>query len=276
MSQKHLKICPKCQQPHSANGRFCSYKCSNSRVWSEAINKSRSQKALARKPVQDEPRFCTQCGTQVFRRKNHKFPKTCSKPCALQSKLQSRSLRQHEYKKAPGGLREGSGRGKSGWYNGMYLHSTYELAYVIYCQANNISIERCSFVYEYIWEGKLLHYHPDFLINNSLIIETKGFHTPQVEAKKNAVTDYPILVLYKKDLGGVFAFVERLTGKGMHNLHTLYDDHKPRFTYSCDTCNNMFESTKPRLKDTKFCSQSCAGKYGRPYRERSGPSMVKA
>ena len=36
-----------------------------------------------------------------------------------------------------GGIREGAGRSKSGWYKGYYCNSSYELAWVIYSLDNN-------------------------------------------------------------------------------------------------------------------------------------------
>lgn len=98
-----------------------------------------------------------------------------------------------------GGLRKGSGRGIKQWYNGMYLRSTYELRFVQYCERNNIEVKPCPFVYVYTWEGKSRKYYPDFIVDG-VIIEIKGYHTPQVDAKIAAVTDREIKVLYKADL----------------------------------------------------------------------------
>ena len=41
-----------------------------------------------------------------------------------------------------GGYRQGSGRGKKGWYKGFFCDSSWELAYVIYCLDHNIDIKR--------------------------------------------------------------------------------------------------------------------------------------
>lgn len=39
-----MKICPKCQTPHNKKGVNCSRKCANSRVWSDEVNKQRSER----------------------------------------------------------------------------------------------------------------------------------------------------------------------------------------------------------------------------------------
>lgn len=48
----------------------------------------------------------------------------------------------YNYSKSMGGYRKGSGVGKSGWYNGIYCDSSWELAYVIYHIDNNLPIIR--------------------------------------------------------------------------------------------------------------------------------------
>jgi hypothetical protein len=96
-----------------------------------------------------------------------------------------------------GGLRLGSGRGKKGWYKGIFCDSSWELAFVIYHMDNNIPLEKCKEIRWYNWEGKLKRYYPDFVVNGK-IIEIKGYTTKQWEAKLEANPD--IAVLYEKDL----------------------------------------------------------------------------
>jgi len=51
-----------------------------------------------------------------------------------------------------GGLRNGSGRSKSGYYKEIYCGSTYELCWVIYNLDHNISFSRFS---GYLTDGKI-------------------------------------------------------------------------------------------------------------------------
>ena len=115
-----------------------------------------------------------------------------------------------------GGYRKGSGRGKSGWYKGFFCDSSYELAYVIYCLEHNIDIKRNYTKREYIWENKVRHYIPDFIVEGYLV-EIKGYSSPQWEAKIKDNTD--IVVLFEKDLSHVFNYVINKYGKEYINLY---------------------------------------------------------
>jgi len=177
----------------------------------------------------------------------------CSKKCYL---LDSN----HKYRKtASGGYRKGSGRSKSGYYKGIFCHSTYELAYLIYCLEHDIKIKRCHDYFEYEFKGERHKYYPDFIVDNCYI-ETKGYHTPQVDAKIKAVNK-PIKLLYKKDLLYCFEYIKDKYGKPPLRIYELYDNHKPKYTYVCDSCNVDFNRDKKNKSKNKFCSRPCAGKY---------------
>ena len=117
-----------------------------------------------------------------------------------------------------------TGRGKKGWYKGIFCSSTYELAFLIYCFDHNIDVKRYDGFYIYSYGGKTRRYYPDFIINNTLV-EIKGYYTPQVEAKTLSVTDRPIKVLYRKDLDEVFNYIFDTYGKIVDkNIHELYEN----------------------------------------------------
>lgn len=94
-----------------------------------------------------------------------------------------------------GGYREGSGRSKSGWFNGIFCGSTYELIFVIYNLEHGIKVERCKKVLDYVFEGKQHKYHPDFEFEDD-IFEVKGFWTKQAEAKRD---QHPEIVVIDKN-----------------------------------------------------------------------------
>jgi hypothetical protein len=125
-------------------------------------------------------------------------------------------------KKNSGGLRHGSGRGKKGWYKGYYCDSTYELAYVIYNIDNNINFKRSEIVIPYSYKNKNHNYHPDFE-NGSTLIEVKGYHTEQVDAKIKATKEagYNLQMLYKDDLKYAFDFVK--DNYEYKNIEDLYE-----------------------------------------------------
>ena len=117
-----------------------------------------------------------------------------------------------------------TGRGKKGWYKGFFCSSTYELAFIIYCLDKGIPVKKCSYVYDYEYEGKKHKYYPDFIVNNT-IIEIKGFYTEKVRIKTESVKDRPIVVLYRKDLKEVFDYIEFTYNKTVDkNIHELYQD----------------------------------------------------
>lgn len=64
---------------------------------------------------------------------------------------------------------------KCGIYNGLTYQSSIELAFIIWCQANNKKIENYKSVgIPYVWEGKEHRYYPDFIIDDKTIVEIKS------------------------------------------------------------------------------------------------------
>lgn len=158
-----------------------------------------------------------------------------------------------------GGYRQGSGRSKSGYYKGIYCGSTYELCWVIHSLDHGIGFTR--------FPGKLesngIVYYPDFLLNDGkTIVETKGYEAQQSVDKKSKVAEslgYVVKVLRKKDLEYAFEYVTKTYGTS--KFFTLYDEYKPKYSYTCSHCNTPYETDKVLKTDTGFCSRSCAGKF---------------
>lgn len=122
-----------------------------------------------------------------------------------------------------GGIRLNSGKGKKGWYKGIYCRSTYELVYVIYNIDHNIEFAPCKRIYLYEYNGEKHKYYPDFELDDGTIIEIKGYANEQTKAKINSVTDKPIKVLFKNDLQYAFDYVKN--------------------TYVYDKLEDLFEKT---------------------------------
>jgi len=158
-----------------------------------------------------------------------------------------------------GGYREGSGRSKSGYYNGIYCGSTYELCWVIYSLDHHIEFER--------FPGKLekdgITYYPDFLLSDGkTIIETKGYEKQEFVDKKTKVAEsfgYIVNVLRKDDLQYAFEYVTRKYGTKKY--FELYDGYKPKYKHLCDCCKIEFETERKIKTETKFCSRICAGRH---------------
>ena len=163
------------------------------------------------------------------------------------------------YMNIRGGYRPGSGRSKSGYYNGIYCGSTYELCWVIYSLDHGIKFTR--------FPGKLelngVRYYPDFLLSDGkTIIETKGYEVQESVDKKTKVAEslgYEVQVLRKDDLTFAFDYVKATYATS--NYHTLYDDYKPKYNYVCCNCCSSYETDIKARTTTSFCSRSCAGKF---------------
>lgn len=174
--------------------------------------------------------------------------------------------------KPVGGVREGSGRSKSGYYKGIYCGSTYELCWVIHALDHGIAFKR--------FEGSLkkdrITYVPDFLLgDNTTIIELKGYeHDDRVQKKTELAESmgYTVRVLRKEDLTFAFDHVKEKYGVSALNSYTLYDNFKPKFEYTCKQCKKVFHKNhKPKPKNKGlFCSNICSGKFNVDNRIKRG------
>jgi hypothetical protein len=134
------------------------------------------------------------------------------------------------------------------------------LCWVIYNLDHNIPFKRFD---TFITDGKI-KYYPDFLLDDTTIVEIKGYHTPEVDAKTKLAEDkgYKVKVLYKDDLQYAFDYVRlKYNIPNKTKFHTLYDSHKPKYELTCKYCQKVYNTdTKPR-KNITFCSRICSGKY---------------
>lgn len=232
--EQTVKICPKCKSEHNKTGKFCSRSCANSRSWNDA---DKMKKSISAKTSEAHKK------AQIDRQKKRTYVRT-------QPPSKTHNPR--------GGYRENSGRGKRGFYKGIYCASTYELVWVIYRIDHNLPVQRFTGYIEYE-QGK---YFPDF-IDGNCIFEIKGYWTESVDEKAQAAQNagYNIVLLYKKDLKKEFDWARAKYGcKSIEEIHTLYDDYKPEYNYQCGHCKQPFMRTRKIKTEVKFCSRSCAGK----------------
>lgn len=67
--------------------------------------------------------------------------------------------------------------GKRGYLDNMFFMSTWELIYYIYMRDHGHKIIRCPYKYLYEDKGKKHRYTPDFLVDDTYIVEVKGRET---------------------------------------------------------------------------------------------------
>jgi hypothetical protein len=122
-----------------------------------------------------------------------------------------------------GGLRKGSGRGKKGWYRGIWCDSTWELAWVVYNVDHDIIFKRNNDFYEYIFNGLTKKYYPDFIIEGTYY-EIKGRKNFEKlnEQNKEKIRQFKkkLVVLYQSDMKPYLDYVIDKYGK---DFYILYD-----------------------------------------------------
>lgn len=92
-----------------------------------------------------------------------------------------------------------------GMYDNIYMASSYELIYYLYCKNNNIRIERCPFRFSYFWNNCEKIYVPDFYLPDyDMIVELKGrgiyYNKEQTELKAKSVANHKYKIIYDEDM----------------------------------------------------------------------------
>jgi hypothetical protein len=223
------KKCKCCNKDHNRNSDFCSVSCSNkSRVpWNKGLTKEIDKRCIcAGHPAWNkgltkhtDVRVAKNAIALAAGGNARGIASTPEKEAERKRKLSLKARQNNN-----GGYIPGSGRGKSGWYRDIWCDSSWELAYVIYCLDHNIKIERNRAKFEYIWNGKLRNYIPDFIVDGKLT-EIKGYASPQWEAKLTSCPD--VKVLYETDISPIIGYVKKKYG---NKFVSLYENRKYSLT----------------------------------------------
>jgi hypothetical protein len=200
--------------------KFCSRKCANSRIWSEEhkrklseINKKSEKVKTANSVITDKRKKSLDDGRNKRKRldiTNDYICKYCGEP-GIDNKKKGRKYHTECWKKASGGIRKGSSRGKCGCYKGYWCDSSYELAYLIYNLENDIKIERNKKGYEYYYNNEKHTFFPDFIVNNKLV-EIKNFRSELTDIKLKSVNK-EIKIYYKDTIKPYLDYVIKKYGK---------------------------------------------------------------
>jgi predicted nucleic acid-binding Zn ribbon protein len=162
-----MKLCPKCGNSHEKPGKFCSRKCANSRVFSDATNKQRSEsnklaaanrdsisysKAVKQGHLFQGPycgikmRKCGACGEEFWASKSKPQYTTCSEECFLFVKRKNRA-------------------GSKTVYNNEMYDSSWEASMAKWFDENKIKFIRPKkSITWYDSIGKQRRYFPDFYL----------------------------------------------------------------------------------------------------------------
>jgi len=117
-----------------------------------------------------------------------------------------------------GQYRQGSGRGRKGYYRGWWCDSSYELAFVIYALDEGLAFERNRQTFPYTFEGRIRHWIPDFRLTDGTYLEIKGYETDQARAKF-AAFPHALIVVGRQQLGFVLDYVIAKYGKNFVELY---------------------------------------------------------
>lgn len=139
-------------------------------------------------------------GTSKFNEMNKSRSYSCSTQGLIETYGIDEALRINKSKSLPGELNPmfgkpspvGSGCGISGWFEGNYFRSLFELSFMVYAKNSNIDIksaETKEYRVPYILDGVDRTYCPDFVINNKTVVEIKPkglLNIPENQAKFEA------------------------------------------------------------------------------------------
>lgn len=112
-----------------------------------------------------------------------------------------------------GGFRESAVKGcyKYGYYKNIRCDSSWELAFVVFNIEHNIPIKRNTQRFEYFIDGKKHIFIPDFVVNETEIIEIKGKQDNNWKIKQLA---YPnIKFIFREDIKKYLDYVITKYGK---------------------------------------------------------------
>jgi endogenous inhibitor of DNA gyrase (YacG/DUF329 family) len=234
---KLLQNCPKCNKEFEIKitnselernkyRKFCSRKCANSKQWSDEHKKKLSESCKNSEKVKVANKIITEGrknSLEKNRLKKIKKPNIiftclyCGKEGIDKNRHKDRKYHFNCSKKASGGIRKGSSRGKCGWYKGYWCDSSYELVFVIYCLDHNIKIQRNKKGYEYVYRGKKHIYYPDFRVNG-ILTEIKNFRSELTDEKLKSVNE-KIDIIYRDTIQPYIKYVEEKYGKDYLKLY---------------------------------------------------------
>jgi len=140
-----------------------------------------------------------------------------------------------------GGLRQGSGRGKKGWYKGYWCDSSWELAWVIYHIDNGFVFYRNKEYFTYTYKKEEKKYYPDFVMDG-VYYEIKGrknFSSLDGQTKEK-IKQFKgnLVVLYENDIKPFIKYCIDKYGKNYINLYENSSNSK-----KCEICEKELYRT---------------------------------
>ena len=209
-----MNTCKKCKKefkPVKGLINYCSLECRNSRNWSEEDKNKKSNSAKNSTKVKEANHKICINNTGKRYAWQEKICPICNKSFKTRN-CHMRVYHDNCWKTISGGYKQGSSRGKKGWYKGYWCDSSWELAWIIFHLNAGYNFERNTKGFEYEFEGKVHKYYPDFILDNGMYVEIKNYPSKLTDAKI-AAFPYPIKVYYKENMQNIFERVIAWHGK---------------------------------------------------------------
>lgn len=203
--------------------RTCSDECAK-KLTAKNTNKTKKNEKIAKKLSKNVPwnkgigkKVCEYCGNTIVHKTKSKYCCVEHMKIARHDKL-SKNCKTYNF----GGYNPNSiKKHHHGEYKGIHCDSSWELAFVVYCLDNNISIKNCKETRTYIINGKTKKYFPDFVINENEIIEIKGYYDINAKAKYEYNPD--IKIYFKQELKPMLDYTVSKYGKNFWKV--LYENN---------------------------------------------------
>lgn len=225
-------ICNKCgsnfnvviTETEYSKGRYkknCSLKCSNSRNLSNQT-REKIKNTIINNFLYTE-KLCKNCGSKISKTNKTGYcsrNKECRK---LISSITSEKISKSTKGKT-GGYRDKGGRGKQGWFNGIYCNSSWELAFLIWCRDEKIQVKRNKIGFSYFYKGKIKKFYPDFIIDGNYI-EIKGYMGDQ-NTEKLSQFKGKLEVIGREEIGKYLKYTIEKYGKNFTNMYENTNDAK--------------------------------------------------
>ena len=111
---------------------------------------------------------------------------------------------------------------KKGFYKGVLCDSSWELAYLLFCEDFGIVVKRNTQLFPYTYRNRKHYYLPDYVvIENEEYIEIKGMETMKWKAKLEQFP-FRLTVLSTEKMKPILDYVIKKHGK---DFVRLYDKH---------------------------------------------------
>ena len=165
--------------------------------------------------------FLNKCAKSFHERFCFKNPNKEIKPVSEEAK---KKIGEASRKRGAGGYEVGKlgGKGKRGYYKGLYCMSSWELAFVYYYLEHGSIVEQCKEHFPYEMNGKKHLYTPDFIVDG-IYYEIKNWHRPDTDFKIAAFPKDKKLILIEGSQNNVYLnFVKEKWGNNFwEHLYNL-------------------------------------------------------